>query len=239
MPRIKGPQVQQAYEYIKEKILSFEFLPCAPVSDNTLAQELDMSRSPIREAILKLIADGLIEIKNRRAQVTPLSLDDIVEICQVREAIEIAAVNIIMDNHGLNEEQTKQLGEVYHNLINSTELFQNYYYDDQFHGTIMSAANNKRLIDISDRMRLQISRARWLNLVLPDRKLEAAKEHEAIYEAMIKEDRKASISNLRRHLTNSAQNFQKVLNSPQYNPQFSVAMANISNSINRKAIIKD
>ena len=48
MARKKGPQVQQAYDFIKNKILSFELVPGMPVSDHALEQELDMSRSPIR-----------------------------------------------------------------------------------------------------------------------------------------------------------------------------------------------
>ena len=63
MARKKGPQVHQAYEYIKEKILSFELIPGAGISDNALSQELGMSRSPIREAIMLLVADGLVTVK--------------------------------------------------------------------------------------------------------------------------------------------------------------------------------
>ena len=234
MARKKGPQVDQAYEYIKKKILSFDLIPGTSVSDNAFSQELEMSRSPIREAILRLTADGLIEMKNKHTQVTPMTLEDIVEICQVREAVEVAAINIIMDNHGMSENQKEQLTQVYHRLQDATELVENYFYDDQFHGIIMSSANNKRLIDISNRMRLQIVRARWLNFVLPDRQLDAAKEHEAIYEAIMHDDRKASAASLRKHLRNSEDNFKKVLNSPQYNPQFTIAMASISSSIHKE-----
>ena len=64
MARKKGPQVQQAYDYIKDKILSFELAPGTSVSDHALEQKLDMSRSPIREAILLLTANGLLEALN-------------------------------------------------------------------------------------------------------------------------------------------------------------------------------
>ena len=60
MARKKGPQVQQAYDYIKDKIINFELAPGMPVSDHALEQELDMSRSPIREAMLLLTANGLV-----------------------------------------------------------------------------------------------------------------------------------------------------------------------------------
>ena len=168
-----------------------------------------------------------------------MTFDDIVEICQVREAIEVAAINIIMDNGGMAEQQKENLTTVYSLLQDANELVQNYYYDDQFHSAIMISAKNRRLIDIANRMRLQIARARWLNFILPDRKIEAAKEHKEIYNALINDNREASISSLRVHLNNSAENFKKVLNSPQYSPQFTMAMASISSSIHNNEAGRD
>ena len=88
MARKKGPQVQQAYDYIKDKIINFELAPGMPVSDHALEQELDMSRSPIREAMLLLTANGLLETTPTGTKVAPMTLEDVIEICQVRKAIE-------------------------------------------------------------------------------------------------------------------------------------------------------
>ena len=109
MARRKGPQAKQAYSYIKSKILSYELPPGAAISDNALAQELNMSRSPVREAIFMLTNDGLIDSTGMGAQVSPMTLTDIVEICQVRNAVEVAAVNILLDNGGATPEQKSRL----------------------------------------------------------------------------------------------------------------------------------
>lgn len=228
MARRKGPQAKQAYEYIKSKILSFELPPGMGVSDHTLAQELNMSRSPVREAIFMLTSDGLIETTDMGARVAPMTLEDIVEICQVRKAVEVAAVNILLDNGGGTPRQKSKLTEVYKKLKNTTDAIQNYHYDDLFHGEIMEMANNSRLTTISNRMRLQIYRARWLSFVMPARMDEANREHENIYRALMDNDRQASVESLTLHLDRSEQNFKEVLSSPQYNPQFTLAMAHIS-----------
>lgn len=228
MARRKGPQAKQAYTYIKSKILSFGLLPGANVSDYALAQELNMSRSPVREAIFMLTSDGLIVATDTGAQVAPMSLNDIVEICQVRKAVEVAAINILLDNGGGTPEQKNKLTEIYKQLQGATDAIQNYRFDDLFHGEIMAMANNSRLSDISNQMRLQIYRARWLSFVVPARMEEARQEHEKIYQALMDNDRKASIKSLTQHLDRSERNFKKVLTSPQYNPQFFLAMTHLA-----------
>ena len=233
MARKKGPQVQQAYDYIKDKIINVELAPGMPVSDHALEQELDMSRSPIREAMLLLTANGLLETTPTGTKVAPMTLEDVIEICQVRKAIEVAAINIIMDHGGLTRQQKDEIGDIYTKMQSNKDPVQNYYYDDLFHNAIMEAAGNKRLIEISNRMRLQISRARWLNFVLPERMGDAEKEHEKIQQALMKGDREACVESMSEHLNRSEQNFQKVLSSPEYAPQFAMAMSYIS-SLSRK-----
>lgn len=230
MARRKGPQAKQAYSYIKSKILSYELPPGAAISDNALAQELNMSRSPVREAIFMLTNDGLIDSTGMGAQVSPMTLTDIVEICQVRKAVEVAAVNILLDNGGGTPEQKSRLAGIFKELQGTTDAIQNYHYDDLFHGEIMAMANNSRLIHISNQMRLQIYRARWLSVVLPDRMDEAKREHESIYQALMDNDREASVQSLTVHLDRSEQTFRKVLADPRYNPQFNLAMAHITNT---------
>ena len=230
MARRKGPQAKQAYSYIKSKILSYELPPGAAISDNALAQELNMSRSPVREAIFMLTNDGLIDSTGMGAQVSPMTLTDIVEICQVRKAVEVAAVNILLDNGGGTPEQKSRLAGIFKELQGTTDAIQNYHYDDLFHGEIMAMANNSRLIHISNQMRLQIYRARWLSVVLPDRMDEAKREHESIYQALMDNDREASVQRLTVHLDRSEQTFKKVLADPRYNPQFNLAMAHITNT---------
>ncbi len=228
MARKKGPQVQQAYDFIKNKILSFELVPGMPVSDHALEQELDMSRSPIREAILLLTANGLLESTPTGNRVASMTLEDIVEICQVRKAIEVAAINIVMDHGGLTQVQKKDITDICDKMQENTDPIQNYYYDDLFHSAIMQAGGNRRLIEISDRMRLQISRARWLNFVLPNRMEDAGREHRRIQEALIEGNRDACVESMNEHLNRSEQSFKKVLASPEYSPQFTMAMTYIT-----------
>lgn len=211
MARRKGPQAQQAYEFIKKRIQNFELAPGAPVSDHALEQELNMSRSPIREAIMRLSADGLVELTGTGAQVSGLTLKDIIEICQVRRALEVAAVEILMENGGLSEQRKEELTTCYRNLTTTTDIERNYYYDDLFHDMIVNMSGNQRLVAISNQMRAQMHRARWLNSVLPNRRAESDQEHEDIYRALIGNDAQASVEAIANHLDRSEENFRTVL----------------------------
>lgn len=219
MARKKGPQAQEAYEYIKEKIQNFELGPGMPVSDRGLEQELDMSRSPIREAIIRLTAEGLVELTDRGTLVTSITLRDIVEICQARRAVEVASVQILMENGGLHEEQKARLTQCFKSLQQAKEPVENYFYDDQFHDLIMEFSGNSRLVEISHQMRAQIYRARWLNCVLPERMHEAEEEHAAIYQALMSDDGEKSVLAVQNHLDQSEKNFRKLLSSADYNAQ--------------------
>ena len=227
MARKKGPQAQQAYEYIKRKIQDFEMIPGVSVSDHGLEQELNMSRSPIREAIMRLSAEGLIESTDKGAQVAHITLQDIIEICQVRRAVEVASVHITMENGGLSAEQKMKLTECFENLQGEQEPVKNYYYDDQFHDLIMNMSGNNRLVEISNQMRAQIYRARWLNCFLPDRMKEADEEHCAIYRALMDNDRERSVHCIQVHLDQSEKNFRKILSSANYSAQMVAAIPNI------------
>lgn len=83
---------QKAYRSIYAKILSSELRPGDPVLELSLSRELGISRTPIREAIGQLISEGFLEQAATRVVVTQLTRADIVELYELREALEVYAV---------------------------------------------------------------------------------------------------------------------------------------------------
>lgn len=219
MARKKGPQAEEAYQYIRDRITKFSLLPGEEISDSKFDSLLDMSRSPIREAILRLQADGLIENSNGKLVVASLSARDIIEICQVRRSIEVSSMELLLDHGGPDAETLAELETILQSM-KSSDRMRNYDQDDKFHNLLLQAAGNSRMIEIGNKMRLQISRARWLNLIFPERLTVATREHEEIFEALSKNDRQRACAALARHLDNSAENFKLVLSDPSMNAQF-------------------
>ena len=161
MARKKGPQVEQAYQYIQKKILAYEILPGEPVSDNALAVELGMSRAPVREAVLRLESVGLVERGPNGAICAALGKEDIEEICRLRLVLESLAVELIFEHGGLTAKQKNELRHVYEEFSKAsaqkeTGYQRGYYWDDVFHSTIVAFSQNKRLVHMLAQMQLQL-----------------------------------------------------------------------------------
>jgi DNA-binding GntR family transcriptional regulator len=85
--RPKGTGSQRAYETLRRRILRLELPPGADIDEKALVQELRISRTPVREALIRLSTDGLVHVQpNRGARVSPL---DIHEIPELLEALEL------------------------------------------------------------------------------------------------------------------------------------------------------
>ncbi len=88
-----GTAEQQAYLLVKTRIMEMYYKPGQYIIDGDLADELAFSRTPIANALRRLEYEGLLTIQPRRGwQVTPLSLDDINEIFDIKEALETMIV---------------------------------------------------------------------------------------------------------------------------------------------------
>lgn len=87
------PSAQLVYDVTKEQILSGELPGGALLSENEVARRLQVSRTPAREAFVRLESEGLLALQPRRgAVVVPLQPTEAVEVLEVREALEVAAV---------------------------------------------------------------------------------------------------------------------------------------------------
>ena len=201
-------------------LLSFEILPGVSVSDNALAAELGMSRAPVREAIMRLEAIGLIERCASGVICAPLGNEDILEICCLRMTLETLAVELVFDRGGLGQSQKNEFTHVFDQLTQTSSqqeqnYEQGYYWDDVFHSTIIRFSGNTRLVRILQQMQLQIARVRWLNILSP-RHQTTYEEHAELYRSLMADDREASISAMQVHLKHTKENFMKILESPQY-----------------------
>lgn len=87
-----GSLRERAYNHIQRGIASGELLPDTSISEVLLAKQLKMSRTPVREAINQLVAEGLLEqTPNRGTLVVRLKRQDVIELYELREALEVYA----------------------------------------------------------------------------------------------------------------------------------------------------
>ena len=139
------------------------------LQEDQLAQELGVSRTPIREAIHKLEKDGLVKIIPRKgAFVRTISSKDVREIFDIRGALESAAVRSGLKQLDKNKLiQIKTLLEKCEKSLDKGEFDFFIQLDEEFHDFIVRSSGNDRLIQIMENLNNQIQLARLKSFSVP------------------------------------------------------------------------
>lgn len=136
----------RAYERIRQNILNLTYPPGMPLTEAMLTEELNMSRSPVRSAIQRLEAEGLIISDYHKSMtVKELTDQDISEIYQFRELMETAALKLIFSS-GRNEEYSYRIEEkVVRMCALEQDLYEWQQTDNAMHMEIISIFGNSRI----------------------------------------------------------------------------------------------
>lgn len=200
------PLKERAYRLIKDKIVTCEMMPGVDISEEELAKELGSSRTPIREAILRLEQEKFVTVYPRKGCIVSyITNRDIHEVFQIREIIEPQAAKIVCGN--ISEEKLIDFKERFGqiglegNLINDTEFFE---LDIEFHKYIVNSTNNRFLIEFMNKIFNQDYRIRVLATRLHEyEKKRNRPEHLEIIDAFMKRDEKELEQSILRHIKNA------------------------------------
>ncbi|MCU4677704.1 GntR family transcriptional regulator [Catenovulum sp. 2E275] len=161
-----NPTSEPVFTYLHEQIISMQILPGQKLSENSLSKQFQVSRTPIREVIAKLVSLGLVEVKVKSGTfVSKLSIEKITEAQFIREAIETAIVSkvasakpqkTIVECEEIIEQQRIAAAE------NHAIKFQ--YLDDKFHQTLADFTGFDRAASIIQFEKAHLDRVRNLSL---------------------------------------------------------------------------
>lgn len=177
-------------EILREAIVSGLLRPGEKLMEAQLAEEMGISRTPVREAIRKLELEGFVQIMPRRgAVVAEFSEDDILDTFQIRRALEPLAVELAITR--LSADDLTELRKILEEEAVSIEtgnLESMVEKDVEFHDIIYQAAGNQRLIQIMNNLREQVSRFRFVSIGGRGRTGDVLEEHGKVLEALEKRD---------------------------------------------------
>ena len=146
------PLREIVYEQLKRQILTGRITPGTRMMEVELADEMGVSRTPVREAIRKLEKEGLVTIEPRRgANASDISVKDMVDTLEVREDLEGLAAALAAER--MTEEQIDELVKItegYSEAILNSDTEKIIHYDEKFHKHIVSCSGNKTLIQLSE-----------------------------------------------------------------------------------------
>lgn len=210
---------QRAYVIIQKAIRNLQLQPNEAFLEREIIEMLEMGRTPVREALIRLEIERWIRLIPRKGfSVEPIIKENIEQICQIAEALdgvaaELATLNVdeehleILDS--LIESQEKYLNE--NNLKAYLDV------DNQFHNLIVEYSQNERLKNIMDSHTDQLYRARLFTINERKLPIRSIKEHRAIVAAMRAQDSKAAQLLMHSHRNRGGQEILGIIESKPIN----------------------
>lgn len=201
-PQKRQLLVDQVYETVAEALYSGTLSPGIRLSVPDLARRLGVSRSPVREAIIRLEREGLARAEaNRGAAVATFQYQDFAEIYDLREVVEGLAARKAA---GLRSENDIAVLEAlladHERAVRSGDLEKHMEYDLAFHTQVAEISRNRRAIELLDRLQSQIRLALATTAQKPGNPDMAIKEHKAILAGIRDGDEEAAETAARQHL---------------------------------------
>ena len=198
------------FETLRDAIITQVLKPGERLMEIQLADEMGVSRTPVREAIRKLELEGLVIMVPRKgAYVAGVSMKDIHEVYEVRAALEMLAVSLAaeritdeeldaLERQVLRESEAEASEDIDENTLDNIV-----YIDTTFHDIIYQAANNQRLVQFLNILQEQLQRFRAASLSRPGRSKTALEEHKQIIEALSERNGELAAKLAKEHIDNA------------------------------------
>ena len=193
------------FNTLRQAILKGELKPGERLMEIQLANKLGVSRTPVREAIRKLELEGLVlMIPRKGAEVAEITRQDMEDVLEVRTALEELAMKDACDH--ITDAQLSELkkasNEFKKALLEGKDLVTCADADMHFHDVILSATNNRRLIQMLNNLSEQMYRYRMEYLKDERTHKTLIEEHDAIRRALKKHDKVKAGAAIRVHIDN-------------------------------------
>lgn len=207
------PLRETVCEVLRDAIRRGILEPGERLMEVQLAEELGISRTPVREAIRKLEQEGFVIMLPRRGTyVASMSVHDVKEIFEIRSALEslstsLAAMRIEPDElQKLRALLTEIEGHIERKDIDKIVAT-----DIEFHGLLYQVSRNERLVAIISNLKEQLARFRTLSMSYPGRLQETLEEHRAMVEAIAAGDVDAARDAAERHMAHAEKTLLKAM----------------------------
>lgn len=203
-PNLRG----QTYKILKNMIILRKVEPGKKICEETLAREIGVSRTPIREALCRLEHEGIVKIVPRRgAFVADPSQSNIKDILYLREVLEGLVVRLVTPT--LTGETLRKLRECLEQLLATPEEQREAIeYTDaevEFHALLLSQCENQILNKVMEMVYAHLQIVRLRTVVLPGRAKKSLEEHRLILEALEKRDAGQAEAMMRAHVASVRQ----------------------------------
>lgn len=188
---------------LRRALVSGEMRPGEIYSANKMATQLQVSNTPVREAMMSLAHSGLLElVRNRGFRVVEMTEDDKREVYELRMQIEVEAIRRVTER-GITEEQAKHISELSQQTVDLVDqpVVDYLEADQRYHLALVELLNNKRWLKFVENLRDQ-SRVNGYYTFLEDNDhlINSAQEHQRITQAVIRGNAELAAALMVQHL---------------------------------------
>ncbi len=203
--------VDRVYEAVKSMASSFQLKPDERINETTLAKTLDTSRTPLREALNRLAAEGLLAFKTGKGfYCRSLAPKEIMDLYEVRLAIERKTVRLACER--ATDEQIAELLAYVEQVApdyQGTDLLHLVHIDEGFHMRIAQISGNAQLVRILENINARIHFVRWVDM--QERRKVTYGEHLAIAKAIASRDVDAALATIQQHVARRSEEITAVV----------------------------
>jgi DNA-binding GntR family transcriptional regulator len=203
LPRGRSTTARRAaYLALRDAIVAGELVPGTRLSENELAEILGVSRTPVREALLRLREDQLVDVVPQSGTfVTPISLRGLNDAQFLREAVECAAVRLAARRATPRDlEQLRGNLALQERARDADDLKAFFVLDTDFHRALCDLSGRAIASEIGERANGHLDRVRRLSLPVPSYLAEMVEEHRRVVDAVDVGDPDLAEAALRHHL---------------------------------------
>jgi len=200
------------FETLKEAILTGKFEPKERLMEIKLADQLGVSRTPVREAIRKLELEGLVVMEPRKgAYVSDISFKDIIDTLEVREALETFAVKLAVEKNKVEDiSEIEKLNLSFQNAYKNKDVKKMVECDTEIHKAIINLSENRKLISFMEELNEIMQRFRliFFNETYNPERID--QEHQDVIKAIKNKDMEKAQDAMRNHLRTLKEDIKKV-----------------------------
>lgn len=193
----------QVHEILKERILTVALEPGTVLSRATLMEEFGVSQTPVRDALLRLQEDGLVDIFPQYAtRVSRIDVDHARQAQFLRLSVEVEAVRRLSRNSPKETADAMDRVLRQQQAVADPSTYDKFdTLDREFHRVLYERSGNTLLWKVVRQQSVHLDRLRRLNLPMEGKMQSLLKEHKAIVDAMRAGDEEGAVSALRQHLS--------------------------------------
>ncbi len=184
----KDSLVEDAYKVLKASILDGTLPAGYQAVEHRIADQLNMSRTPVHEAVIRLQHEGLVRVMPRRGvQVLPISASDMIEVYQLLVAMEGAAAMLLAKDPDRAQAAIQMLEDATNQMeraLDADDLRGWARADDQFHRVLVNESGNRRLAKMTATLIDQAQRARAVTLPFRTVPRTSVQEHRIVISAI-------------------------------------------------------